>query len=506
MREVLTQTLPQVYEVVPRIIGAVLLLVVGMIVAAVVRSGVRGLVERVRLDRVAGGVGLGREGQAVPAIVGKVVYYFLLLLVLLGILQLLHLELISVPLQAMLNKVAAALPNIVEAFLILATAWVIAVVLRTVFTRGLASVGFDRRAVELGLVAPPPAGPEGAAGERPSQRIGQVAFYLVLLFAVPGILAALNMSAISQPLETFLTRLSAFVPNLVGAGLTIVIGWVLARVLRGIVTKGLAALGADRLAGRIHAEVALGPGTLSGLAGWVVYYLILLWAVIAGLNNLQLEAISQPLAQMMALIVGFLPRLAAAAVIVIVGVIVGRLLREFTTGLLTRSGLAAALVPMGVTSLPGGGDLGRLPAILGSLVMAVVVFLFAAEALDVMKLDLLTNLASLLLVWLPQVLIGLLILGTGVAVANWAERRIREGSPAERLAQRAFLALGTKYAILAFVLAGALQQIGIAREVVVLAFGLAFGAVCLGLALAFGLGSREVAGELVRRRLHQETK
>ena len=138
--------------------------------------------------------------------------------------------------------------------------------------------------------------------------------------------------------------------------------------------------------------------------------------------------------------------------------------------------------------------------------MAVVVFLFAAEALDVMKLDLLTNLASLLLVWLPQVLIGLLILGTGVAVANWAERRIREGSPAERLAQRVFLALGTKYAILAFVLAGALQQIGIAREVVVLAFGLAFGAVCLGLALAFGLGSREVAGELVRRRLHQETK
>ena len=60
----------------------------------------------------------------------------------------------------------------------------------------------------------------------------------------------------------------------------------------------------------------------------MVYYLILLWAVIAGLNNLQLEAISQPLAQMMALIVGFLPRLAAAAVIVIVGVIVGRLLRE----------------------------------------------------------------------------------------------------------------------------------------------------------------------------------
>jgi mechanosensitive ion channel-like protein len=131
--------------------------------------------------------------------------------------------------------------------------------------------------------------------------------------------------------------------------------------------------------------------------------------------------------------------------------------------------------------------------------MTVVVLLFAAEALDVMKLDLLTNLASQLLLWLPQVLIGLLILGVGVAVANWTERRVREGVPAERRAQRAFLALGARYAILAFVLAGALQQMGIAREVVVLAFGLAFGSVCLGLALAFGLGSREVAGDVVRQ-------
>jgi hypothetical protein len=44
---------------------------------------------------------------------------------------------------------------------------------------------------------------------------------------------------------------------------------------------------------------------------------------------------------------------------------------------------------------------------------------------------------------------------------------------------------------------------GIARDVVVLAFGLAFGAVCLGLALAFGLGSRDVAGEVVRERLQR---
>ena len=103
-----------------------------------------------------------------------------------------------------------------------------------------------------------------------------------------------------------------------------------------------------------------------------------------------------------------------------------------------------------------------------------------------------------LLQWLPQVLIGMLIVGVGLAVANWSERRILSGAAGKPQPQRAVLAMGAKYAIMAFVLAGAMQQMGIAREVVVLTFGLAFGAVCLGLALAFGLGSREVAGEYIR--------
>jgi hypothetical protein len=252
MGEVLRHMLSQMYEVVPRIIGAVLLLVVAMIVAAIVRSAVRGLLERVQLERVAGDMGLSRESRAVPVLVSKIAYYFVFLIVLLGVFQILHLELISLPLQAMLNKVAGALPNIFEALLILVLAWVIAVVLRTVFARVLAGMGFDRRAVALGLLVPAGSGP--SAGQSPSQMIGQVAFYLVLLFALPGILAALNMSAISQPLETLLTRLSAFVPNLVGAALTIFIGVVLARIVRGIVTNGLAALGADRLARRVHSR------------------------------------------------------------------------------------------------------------------------------------------------------------------------------------------------------------------------------------------------------------
>ncbi len=498
MDQLLNQTLPQVYDAVPRIIGAVVVLVVGLIVAAIIRSMVRRLLDRLRLDTVAERTGLPRDVRTLPEIISKLVYYLLLLFVLLGILQILRLDLISVPIQAMLNKIAAALPNVLQALFILAIAWVIASLLRALVARILAGVGFDRRARDLGLVAPPPAGP----AQPPSEMLGQVIFYLVLLFALPGILTALNMAEVGVPVEALLTKLSSFVPNLAGAGLTILIGWVLARIVRGVVTNGLAALGADRLAQSLHAEVVLGAGTLSGLVGWALHYLILLWAVIAGLNNLQLDAISQPLARMMALIVEFVPRLAAAAFIVIVGVIVGRLLRQFATGLLNRIGLDAALARLGVKPLGGVGGAGTLTSIIGTVLMVVVVFLFAAEALDVMQLELLTNLASLLLQWVPQALIGALILGVGFAAANWAERRIRTGAGGE--VQRGVLALGAKYAILAFVLAGALQQMGIAREVVVLAFGLAFGAVCLGLALAFGLGSRDVAGDYVRQSLRRE--
>lgn len=57
-----------------------------------------------------------------------------------------------------------------------------------------------------------------------------------------------------------------------------------------------------------------------------------------------------------------------------------------------------------------------------------------------------------------------------------------------------------RYAVLVFAFTMAVRQLDVAEDFVLLTFGLLFGALCLGGALAFGLGGREVAGDIVRRR------
>jgi hypothetical protein len=77
------------------------------------------------------------------------------------------------------------------------------------------------------------------------------------------------------------------------------------------------------------------------------------------------------------------------------------------------------------------------------------------------------------------------------------------GGPLARTGARHPQTIATfaKYAVVIFAFAMALQQIGLGETIVVWAFVLLFGAICLAVALAFGLGSREAAGRAVARAL-----
>jgi TRAP-type C4-dicarboxylate transport system permease small subunit len=92
------------------------------------------------------------------------------------------------------------------------------------------------------------------------------------------------------------------------------------------------------------------------------------------------------------------------------------------------------------------------------------------------------------------------LLGAGMWAGAWAHRRIDELTRAS--ADRLTEALGSvaHVAVVVFTAMMALQQLGVRRQLIAIAFGLVLGAVCLALALAFGLGGRDVAARIV----HQE--
>jgi uncharacterized membrane protein YdcZ (DUF606 family) len=115
-------------------------------------------------------------------------------------------------------------------------------------------------------------------------------------------------------------------------------------------------------------------------------------------------------------------------------------------------------------------------------------------ATNVLGIPALTALVSGLTVIAGQVLSGVVVFAIGVYFANLAFKLISSsgGYNARNLGQAA------RIAIIVFVSAMALQQMGIAPNIVNLAFGLLLGAIAVAIALAFGLGGREVAGEQLR--------
>src|SRR5437763_12323671 len=128
----------------PSLLAALLILIVGWIVAKVVSAVVRGLLKRTNLDnRMA--QSMGTTGVGVENTVGTIVFWFIMLFVLIGFFQTLSLTAISTPLNALIAQILVFLPRLLGAAVLLLVAWVVATVLKRVVTGVLRGLDLDRR-------------------------------------------------------------------------------------------------------------------------------------------------------------------------------------------------------------------------------------------------------------------------------------------------------------------------------------------------------------------------
>jgi len=289
---------------------------------------------------------------------------------------------------------------------------------------------------------------------------------------------------------------------LVAAALILAIGWFVAHIVRRIVTNLLAALGTDRLAERVGIAGALGSQSLSRLLGTVVYVLILIPVIVAALNALQLAAVTAPVSNMLNQILAAIPNIFAAVVLLAITFVIARVVSRLVADLLAGAGFNALVLRMGLVRLSAVG--GRAPSDLVGNLLLIAIMLFASiEALNLLGFEQIGLLVREFIVFAGQILMGLIVFAIGLYLANLAARTIRtSGTQYPRL-----LALAAQVAILVLTGAMALRQMGIANEIINLAFGLLLGAIAVAVALAFGLGGREVAADQLadwRRRLRIE--
>jgi hypothetical protein len=345
-----------------------------------------------------------------------------------------------------------------------------------VTTRALAATTLDERLSEEAGMAPI------------SRSAGNVLFWLVILFFLPAILGALRLEGVLEPVRDLLGRMLAYVPGIFGAAVIAIAGYVVARVLRALVTNLLAAAGSDRL----NACIGLDPAVqLSRLGGTLVFILVFVPSLIAALDALQVEAISRPATQVLHQILGAVPHIIAAAVILLLTWYVAKFAAGLLTKLLESAGFDSLPAKLGLShALSGATSPSRLA---GAVVLFFALLFGAVEAASQLGFYQVSDVVTTFITFSGDILLGSAILVVGFWLSGVAATAIRRASPeGGQLAANV-----ARFAILGLVIAMGLRAMGIANEIVQLAFGLTLGAIAVAVALAFGLGGREAAGKLL---------
>ena len=482
------QTLQQIGQDIvtylPTLLTALAILVIGWLIALAIAAVVRGALRRIDLDnRIARRVAREEPGRPirVTRLVSQVVFWVIMLLVLVAFFQVLGLTAVIQPLNQFLGQVFQALPRLIGAAALIVIAWITATVLRAIVSGALRAARLDERVSQEVSAEGEPAIPL-------SKTLGEVVYWLVFLLFLPAVLDALSLQGLLQPVQSMIDQVLAFLPSLVAAGLILVVGWFVARVVQRIVTNLLVAIGTDRFSDRIGLAQVLGKQKLSGVLGLIVYILILVPVLIAALNALALDAITEPASNMLSTILAALPALFGAALLLGIAYAVGRVVASLATSLLTGIGFNNILTRLGIGAAPAEGQ--RTPSeIVGYLTLVAIMLFAGIEAARLVGFVVLADLITQFTVFAAQLIAALIIFAIGLYLSNVAANAIREGGAP----QASILATAARVAILALAGAMALRQVGLASDIINLAFGLLLGAIAVAVALAFGLGGRDVA-------------
>lgn len=506
----------RVGDFLPSLVGAIAILILGWLVATIVAATVKGVLKRTNLDNQLGRwiTGRSEEDSRLPIEkwLATAVYWIIMTFVLVAFLNALQLQVVSEPLNDFLQAIFSYLPRLGGAALLLGLAWVIATISKLLLTRGLQRFNLDDRLAGT---------TEGTTGEGTeaspflvNETLANALYWFIFLFFLPFVLDTLELQGPLAPVQNLLDDILSALPRILTALIIGVVGWLIARVVRGIVTNLLAAMGTDQLGAKFGLSQVQGGASLSSVIGTIVYVLILIPTAIAALNALEISAISVPAVAMLQQILLAIPQIFTAALVLVVFYVIGRFIAELVTNILTGIGFNNVFTWLGFPGVtvksappaeqpidaPAGEPVdtepkGRTPSeVIGVITWVAIVLFGAVAATEVLQFPVLAQMVQATLRVSARVLSGVVVFAVGLYLANLAFNVINSsgGRQARILAQTA------RISIIALISAMALQQMGVATDIVNLAFGLLLGAIAVAIALAFGLGGRDVAAEQLR--------
>ncbi len=462
------------------ILGAIAILLIGWLLALLASSRTSAAVQRLtaRKSTLPDGSEVPQVSHA-DTLAGKVVFYLIMIFALLGCFSVLNLNAAAAPLQDFVSEVAKYAPNAAGALLLAVAAWIVAGIVRSVVRATLLRSKLNERLAAQLKAEKPEAVAEYAA---------RTAYYTVFLFFLPAILNALKIYGITEPLQSMFEKVLGYLPNLVAALAVLVIGLVVAGIIRRAVSGLVVISRLEAFGEKAGVSKIFGNGGLAAMAGLVAYVLVAIPVVISALTALKIEALSNSVAGFFDKLLNATGDLIGAARTIFAAILAGGFVSSLVTQLVANFGLDRFLAGMGFRT--GEPESTAPSVIVGKLTFLSIVVLALLAACEILGFEQLANLIRDFAAFGGNVLLGIVILLVGIWLANFAADTIR-GKCHE------LVVTGVRVGVIALTIALAVGNMHLGDSIVQIAFALILGAVCVTAALAFGLGGREAAAKLL---------
>lgn len=407
---------------------------------------------------------------------------------------------------------AGLLGTALGAIAILVVTWLVAMIVKSLFTK------LSRRIPALQRA--------GNDGESVGATLGSIGSLVVWLLGLTAVLSLLGLNQVLGPIQSLLDGVLGFLPNLIGAGVVFFVGALLAKVVRQLVQTALGALPINswlKKAGATTSSVTGAPSAApagpppppsgqpappsgphgqppapqgqapSGPQGpansipktiaTVLYALIMIVVTISALQILGIESISRPAEQMLQTIFDTIPAIVAAGLMLALGIFIARFVGDILEQVLDGIGVDRQLAELDI--LPA--DTKVVPAIAKIAQVAIVLF-FAVMAAQLLNFPQITEFLSEVLALGGKVVFGGAIIAAGFFIASLLAKLL-SGVGAQIV----------KYATIVLFVAMGLKYMGIADSIIELGFGALVVGGAAAAALAFGLGGRDAAARQLDR-------
>lgn len=471
------------------LVSALLILVLGTLLAFIISNIVKAILHKTNIDnKIASWLSSSEDAVSFPIekIISSIVFYFIMFIVVIRFLGTFDPAIANGPLETLLAQASEFVPKIIKSVLLTLLAVVVAFVAKAGLQKVFSALKFEERVLKI-------SNKEEQESSSIIPSLVNTVFWVIILFFLPSILEPLGLTSLLEPLMNIGGELLSYSNNIIGAIILFAVGLLIAKIIQQILSGLLESSGINGLADKLGLSKLLGDSTLSKILSSVVYFFVIFTATVQALDVLAIDAISVPAKEILYSIFNIIKAIIGAGLGIAVAYFIGNIIAKWVANLLQNIGFNNLFEFLGLPKTEEIESKKTPSQIAGYVVLATILLFTSTVVAEKLGFIVLAEKLDLFILFMSQVLLGLIIFAIGLLLSNFVAKVILSSS----LKQAKVLSLFAQVAILFITGAMSLTQIGVGKDIVDLAFGILLGAAAISVAIAVGLGCKDIAAREV---------